>query len=172
MATNIALLRVKANAKRTCRECGSTEFIQGHHQIPKDDSTIIALCAECHSKKHPDVPRRLFFIKNHQPYWENISASSLAKQLDRHPRTIRRIAKRLDIAKGILSASNMALIEKAAVARTSHKVHWEVITTLLKIYKCLRCGHEWASRMDKPLVCPKCKSPYWAREKKEQLHED
>lgn len=30
-------------------------------------------------------------------------------------------------------------------------------------YRCERCEHEWAPR-DKtrePMVCPKCKSPYW-----------
>ncbi len=168
MASNLASLRVKSNAKWTCQECGSTEFIQGHHQTPKDDSTIIPLCASCHSKKHPDIPKRLFFVKNHQPYWENISASSLAKQLDRHPRTICRIARKLGITKGILSTHDMALIEKVAMNRTKHEVEWEVITTPLRIFKCLRCGHEWPSKMDKPLVCPKCKSPYWDRDKKEK----
>lgn len=31
------------------------------------------------------------------------------------------------------------------------------------IYKfsCFRCGHEWASKQDRPKVCPKCKNPYW-----------
>ena len=31
-------------------------------------------------------------------------------------------------------------------------------------YKCERCGHIWAPRVEreeKPRVCPKCKSPYW-----------
>ena len=29
-------------------------------------------------------------------------------------------------------------------------------------YRCERCGHEWVPRNDAaPLVCPKCKSPYW-----------
>jgi len=31
-------------------------------------------------------------------------------------------------------------------------------------YLCDRCGHQWVPRGDpeqKPLVCPKCKSPYW-----------
>ncbi|MGI0082141.1 MAG: hypothetical protein ACREAF_00700 [Nitrosopumilaceae archaeon] len=33
-------------------------------------------------------------------------------------------------------------------------------------YKCERCGHEWVPREEeKPLVCPKCKSPYWDRPK-------
>lgn len=35
-------------------------------------------------------------------------------------------------------------------------------------YKCERCGHEWVKRKDKePLVCPKCKSPYWNIPRKE-----
>ena len=30
-------------------------------------------------------------------------------------------------------------------------------------YKCERCGHTWIPRKEntEPLVCPKCKSPYW-----------
>lgn len=36
----------------------------------------------------------------------------------------------------------------------------------LKILNCKRCGHEWASRNpDKVRVCPKCKSPYFNRER-------
>ena len=28
--------------------------------------------------------------------------------------------------------------------------------------KCERCGHEWITRTEEsPVVCPKCKSPYW-----------
>jgi predicted Zn-ribbon and HTH transcriptional regulator len=31
-----------------------------------------------------------------------------------------------------------------------------------KGYKCDRCGYEWTPRKkEKPIVCPKCKSPYW-----------
>ena len=106
MTCNIATLRVKSSARYICQKCGSTEFIQGHHRVPKDDSTIIPLCADCHSKKHPDVPRGLFFAKSHQPYWENKSASSLAKLLGVHPRTIIRASGRLSISKGILSADD------------------------------------------------------------------
>ena len=29
-------------------------------------------------------------------------------------------------------------------------------------YKCNRCGHHWIPRKDAvPVICPKCKSPYW-----------
>lgn len=31
-------------------------------------------------------------------------------------------------------------------------------------FKCERCGHLWVGRIgrkEKPVVCPKCKSPYW-----------
>ena len=31
---------------------------------------------------------------------------------------------------------------------------------------CLRCGHNWRPRKDDPPVqCPKCRSPYWDRER-------
>jgi DNA-directed RNA polymerase subunit RPC12/RpoP len=31
-------------------------------------------------------------------------------------------------------------------------------------YKCERCSHEWVPRNEPlPLVCPRCKSPYWNR---------
>jgi predicted Zn-ribbon and HTH transcriptional regulator len=37
-------------------------------------------------------------------------------------------------------------------------------------YKCERCGHEWVPRAkdETPKVCPKCKSPYWDRPRKEE----
>jgi DNA-directed RNA polymerase subunit RPC12/RpoP len=36
-------------------------------------------------------------------------------------------------------------------------------------YKCERCGHQWIPRIKKdiPIICPKCKSPYWNRERKQ-----
>jgi len=38
--------------------------------------------------------------------------------------------------------------------------------TEIKIFKCLRCPHEWASKKEHPRVCPKCKSPYWDVERR------
>jgi len=33
-------------------------------------------------------------------------------------------------------------------------------------YCCERCGHKWVPRSSKkPIVCPKCKSPYWNKRK-------
>ena len=38
---------------------------------------------------------------------------------------------------------------------------------MLKGYKCERCNHKWVPREEsKPTVCPKCKSPYWDKEKR------
>ena len=44
---------------------------------------------------------------------------------------------------------------------------------VINIYKCLRCGHEWAGRLKRelkrePKVCPKCNSPYWNKPKVKQ----
>jgi len=36
-------------------------------------------------------------------------------------------------------------------------------------YRCERCNHEWIPRIkvkEDPVICPKCKSPYWNKPKK------
>lgn len=36
-------------------------------------------------------------------------------------------------------------------------------------WRCERCEHEWIPReSQEPRVCPKCKSPYWNRPRKEK----
>ena len=39
----------------------------------------------------------------------------------------------------------------------------------LRGYRCERCGHEWVPRLtgQMPTVCPKCKSPFWNRPRKD-----
>ena len=35
-------------------------------------------------------------------------------------------------------------------------------------YHCERCGHEWVPRRDEsPRLCPRCKSAYWDRPRKD-----
>lgn len=31
--------------------------------------------------------------------------------------------------------------------------------------KCGRCQHEWISRVETPVACPKCRSIFWNRER-------
>jgi len=39
----------------------------------------------------------------------------------------------------------------------------------VKGYKCERCEHKWQPRKeDYPRTCPKCKSPYWDKPRKEK----
>lgn len=109
---SIAATIVKANTKYICAECGSTELIQAHHQVPGDDRTMIPLCAECHSRKHPNVPKALFFAKDKQPYWHNTSASSIARKFGVHPRTIIRRAKRLDILAGEITQKQINALSR------------------------------------------------------------
>ena len=35
-----------------------------------------------------------------------------------------------------------------------------------KQLKCKRCGHSWYPRGTRIITCPKCRSPYWDRERK------
>ena len=39
----------------------------------------------------------------------------------------------------------------------------------VKGYQCERCSHKWLPRKkEKPIICPKCKSAYWDKPKKEK----
>lgn len=42
----------------------------------------------------------------------------------------------------------------------------------IKLCKCKRCYHEWATRQDHPTICPKCKSPYWDKERRQGNEKD
>lgn len=150
---NLVATKAKANSRYTCRECGSTELVQAHHEIPGDDNSLIILCAECHSKRHPDLPKALFFNQGVQPYWHNKSASSLAKELRVHPRTIIRAAKNLDILPGELSdLDDWRLRVKVARAKKRETAKAPVIRT------CPRCGFEWQGkkRNARQTTCPRC----------------
>ena len=126
---------------------------QAHHKIPGEDSSLVALCAECHSKKHPDLPKSLFFkSKSLQPYWHNKSASSLAKELGIHPRTVIRAARRLEISPGELSPWDEELIRN-----NIPKLQWNSKAKTTHFPKtCERCGYSWQARKLHPLYCPRC----------------
>jgi hypothetical protein len=51
---------------------------------------------------------------------------------------------------------------------TDHRFH-----DGLRVVRCLRCGHEWATRLGHPTRCanPKCKSPYWDKARKEHRND-
>ena len=34
---------------------------------------------------------------------------------------------------------------------------------------CLRCGHGWTPTQEEIRICPKCKSPYWDRKRKDEV---
>jgi hypothetical protein len=34
---------------------------------------------------------------------------------------------------------------------------------------CKRCGYRWFTRISSPVLCPRCKSPYWFLDKTQQL---
>lgn len=39
-------------------------------------------------------------------------------------------------------------------------------------YKCERCSHTWVPRSNTeglPIICPKCKTPYWNRPRKSNI---
>jgi len=167
-------VKVKARASYLCQMCGSDYMVQAH--APNGDHSDwrkgVALCAECHSKEHPGVPRTLFFTKNHQPYWYNVSANSLAREFGCHTRTVIRWSKRLGISgmseiseegKQLLRQSIRSRVEKSTYG---YNIGGMANPVVLPEFNCLRCGHRWVPRNPVyPKLCPKCKSFQWDRPK-------
>ena len=50
--------------------------------------------------------------------------------------------------------------------RESPSTSATIIRNMIFIHNCLRCGHEWASKSQKPVRCPSCKTPYWNKERR------
>lgn len=53
-----------------------------------------------------------FFAPKQQPYWHNISASSIARKFGVHPRTIIRRAKKFNILPGEISREQIKMLHK------------------------------------------------------------
>ena len=47
------------------------------------------------------------------------------------------------------------------------------VEIIFKGFKCERCSHEWVPRNKEeyPIICPKCKSPYWNKPRKNKKDE-
>ena len=153
----ITATRVKANSHYTCQECGATELIQAHHMIPGDDTSLVCLCADCHSKKHPSMPKTLFYSIWQQTYWYNKSASSIAKKLKVCSRTVIRAARRLHIGRGDLSQYDEDLLTSNLFKTPKTKEPKEPFRPVTRI--CPRCSCQWQSKNNKAFeaTCPRCK---------------
>jgi predicted Zn-ribbon and HTH transcriptional regulator len=42
----------------------------------------------------------------------------------------------------------------------------------VRVFKCKRCGHNWASKQVKPGMCPKCKTRLWNKAKKRKVKQN
>jgi hypothetical protein len=171
-------VKVKARYNYTCARCGSMENIQAHDPSMQhsDWRMGIALCGECHSKEHPDVPKRLFTSSGKQPYWPNMSARTLAKEIACHSRTIIRRAKKL----GILPGKPLSEEDKQRIMNIKFDISPALPEELPEKYiklpegwigemECLRCGHKWLRRVPHlPKRCPHCFSPYWNKPRRDK----
>lgn len=91
--------KVKSRANYTCQECGSAELVQAH--APNGDHSDwtkgIALCALCHAEEHPGTPKELFLAERSNSLWPNITAASLARELQCPKGSVIRVAVDLGI---------------------------------------------------------------------------
>lgn len=103
---NAKFSRLVIMRDKVCQECGSDSNLQAHHNILVSQGGSdnlgngVALCAECHADRHPNVPRGLF--TEHATgavVGAKWNATSLAAVLGCCERTIVRTARKLGILK-------------------------------------------------------------------------
>lgn len=151
------IVKAKKEAGHKCIACGASKRLHVHHIIPGDDRTIVVLCAICHSKEHPDVPRELFTSnRGVGSYWDNSSAATIAKALGVHPRTIRRAVKKLQIPTGAkLTAKSAEAIMQLIEFQSPHHTSIGPLPA------------EWYKKVPRPrpigsyhygMPCPKCRA--------------
>ena len=61
-------------------------------------------------------------------------------------------------------------IKYVSISKTIiNKVGNSMVKVSVKGLECKRCGHKWIARKEEVMLCPKCKSPYWNRERKGEI---
>jgi predicted Zn-ribbon and HTH transcriptional regulator len=58
------------------------------------------------------------------------------------------------------------MFERNYLTRIYLKDILRIMKTNVKKLKCLRCGWSWYPRIPDVIICPRCKSPYWNRPRK------
>ena len=106
-------LGVKSRIEAHCEECGASDKLQVHHQIPGDDTSTILLCAECHHKHHENMPKGLFTAPGQRPWWINMSASRIARRNHCSAKTVIRHAQRLGIGRGFMNPDDLERLEES-----------------------------------------------------------
>lgn len=163
-----------------CSECGSSQFVQGHH-ISYDPEVIEDLCIYCHARKHPEKRSLILstLTSTRKPKW-NLSLHSLARRANVTAGAIVLRAQRSGILPGILSAEQEVFLAtpRKGVRRTREEVLCEKLRkavrertpkypfglrlTRMSKLVCNNCSHRWYPRTATPSKqCPRCQSRHW-----------
>jgi len=136
---------IHENNNYICQKCGKKiekkNVVLHHLKYPaKSIKDLETYCRKCHQSTinsfNKRGKRKFTEVQFLKLYNEGYNDSIIAKKLEVSQPTISLTRKRL----------NLKPIQ-------------------LKQLKCLRCDHEWVPRKEEVRICPKCKSPYWDRER-------
>ena len=96
-----------------------------------------------------------------------------AELLRRHPRAA--MLEPIEIQKGLRfpfvaegrHVGAIDFVKRYQIRRFQGRLDYQPVRL-----ECKRCGHRWTPRGARPpKVCPKCKSPYWSKERRKEMEE-
>jgi len=160
-----------------------TPYVEIHHITPEaegganSEDNAAPLCPSCHEILGANSMKRKQ-IKQARDCWYEICESrylSDPERIDEMASRVKQAATKEDLKNAV---ENIIALVKAVVANPRNSpveatdelsdvtAHFGV--TLIRGYRCYRCGHEWrpSSLGSASRICPKCKSPYWDRPRK------
>ena len=184
MAFNEQLkLEVKKCAHFMCCLC-HFPYVEVHHIVPEAEGgpdskdNAAPLCPYCH-ETFGSNPTKRKYIKQARDGWYEICEkrySSDPERLDKIATQLKQAATKEDLKNAV---NNIAALFRDIVAnpRTSPVEATEELSdvsatmsvALTSGDRCYRCGYTWKAKSKTiPLICPRCKSPYWDRPRRKR----
>jgi len=176
-------LAIKRRAHFMCCLCHNP-YVEVHHITPEkeggpnSEDNAAPLCPYCH-ETFGSNPTKRKFIKQARDSWYEICEkrySSDPERLEEIANQLKQAATKKDLENAV---NNITALFSDIVAnpRTSPAEATEELSditasmsvAIIEKPRCYRCGYAWESESkEPPVVCPRCKSPYWDRPRRQR----
>ena len=148
--------------RNKCPNCGSPKYLlTGLNLVSDTEYEQLLKCRKCETEW--GGRQQLVSGANTYAYvWDTVNKKSVAlhrwvwEQSNGRSLSPIEVVHHKNRIKGDDRPSNLALMD-----RYSHNGSFKNSPI------CKRCGHRWYPHQPEVTICPKCKSPYWNKEKKE-----
>lgn len=176
-------LEIKQKAHFMCCLCHNP-YVEIHHIIPEaeggsnSEENAAPLCPYCH-ETFGSNPTKRNYIRQARDNWYEICKKrylSDPERLEEITNKLKQAATKEDLKKAVDSIatllSDIVTNPRASPAEATEElsdVTASMSMAIIEKARCFRCGYTWESESKKtPVVCPRCRSPYWDTQRRKK----